>query len=566
MSEGVTGALSPRHRLSTKIVGLVGLSVAAVSVALLWSFDRRVTRAFNAEIEERGRAVTLGLANGLVYELFTTEKDGLNAAARATLRDIADTVYVVFLDAKGSRLAEAQLASSEQPSGARSAEAAPPEMPKSPSKLLSRRLRWKDIPVIELSAPVFFEERARGGVGGEPLFDPVEPAAAPAGTESAPEGQPRRTVGYVQVGFRLDHQEALIASMNVAAAITAAVALCAALLAAFFLTRRLTVPIERLRAAAAGIAAGDFRQQVAVEGNDEIADLASSFSTMAKSLQSILVDLRTAASEMDREAGHILETSSKQTAVVSRQSASLGEASTTVTNIARTARAATGHADAVISVAQTSADLSRDGQRVVSEAVSGMEKLGEQVRAMALTIADLSDRTVQISTIMTTLRDLAEQSTLLALNASIEASRAGEHGRGFAVVAQEMRTLADQSRTAAQEVRGLLFEVQKGTRAAVAAAEEGGKRAQAASTLAKSAGRSIEGLRNVISESSQVAQQIAASSRDQSSGVEQVAATITGLADGMGARLEDTRRIEAVAGNLKELSVRLTQLVGRYQG
>src|SRR5262249_22617799 len=158
-----------------------------------------------------------------------------------------------------------------------------------------------------------------------------------------------------------------------------------------------------------------------------------------------------------------------------QQASAINETSSTASEIAQTSQQATEYATSVIKITEKSEDLSRDGQKVVSESVAGMEKLGEQVRAIAASITDLSERTLQIGDIIATVKDVAEQSNLLALNASIEAAKAGEHGRGFAVVAMEMRNLAEQSKLAAGQVRAILSEVQKGTRVAVAATEEGSR-------------------------------------------------------------------------------------------
>jgi methyl-accepting chemotaxis protein len=201
----------------------------------------------------------------------------------------------------------------------------------------------------------------------------------------------------------------------------------------------------------------------------------------------------------------------------------------------------------------------------VAESVAGMEKLGEQVRAIAVAITELNERTLQIGDIITTVRDVAEQSNLLALNASIEAAKAGEHGRGFAVVAMEMRALAEQSKLAANQVRGLLGEVQKGTKAAVAATDEGSRRAQAAMALAQSAGSAILGLAEVIKESSAAARQIAGNTRQQTIGVEQIATAMSELSVAMADSVNGTRQIEQVAGNLSNLSKKFSELVGRYQ-
>jgi methyl-accepting chemotaxis protein len=326
-----------------------------------------------------------------------------------------------------------------------------------------------------------------------------------------------------------------------------------------------TVPLERLTGVAAGIAAGNLRQQIDIRSTDEIGELAQSFGKMAQTVTHLVADLRTAAADIEREASSALTTSSQQSAMAHEQASAISETSTTVAEIAQTAKQATSYADSVISGTQRSEALSTEGQKVVAESVAGMEKLGEQVRAIAVAITELNERTLQIGDIITTVRDVAEQSNLLALNASIEAAKAGDHGRGFAVVAMEMRALAEQSKVAANQVRALLGEVQKGTKAAVAATDEGSRRAQAAMALAQSAGSAILGLAEVIKESSAAARQIAGNTRQQTIGVEQIATAMSELSVAMADSVNGTRQIEQVAGNLSNLSKKFSELVGRYQ-
>jgi methyl-accepting chemotaxis protein len=302
-----------------------------------------------------------------------------------------------------------------------------------------------------------------------------------------------------------------------------------------------------------------------VRSNDEIGEVALSFGQMAQTVTHLVADLRGAAADIEREANSALTTSSQQSAMAHEQASAISETSTTVAEIAQTAKQATSYADSVISGTQRSEALSTEGQKVVAESVAGMEKLGEQVRAIAVAITELNERTLQIGDIITTVRDVAEQSNLLALNASIEAAKAGEHGRGFAVVAMEMRALAEQSKVAANQVRGLLGEVQKGTKAAVAATDEGSRRAQAAMALAQSAGSAILGLAEVIKESSAAARQIAGNTRQQTIGVEQIATAMSELSVAMADSVNGTRQIEQVAGNLSNLSKKFSELVGRYQ-
>jgi methyl-accepting chemotaxis protein len=534
-----------RLSLRTKILFITGLMGGLVAVILSVVFSIQMRGALRSELATRARVVSVQLANNLAYATFTNEQVGLQHAVDSTLRDVPDVAYVVVRDLKGEVLALAanqdkkfnpaeveKLAASQQDSAE------------------SREVRVGGIPAQEGSAPIFFAQRA-----GTDLVAPLKATPASAGNR----------VGSVQVGVHLDSLASSVGAVAWQALGIALLVLVVFLLAAFQLSRMVTVPLERLARAAAGIAAGDLRQQIDTRGSDEIGELARSFAKMAETVTHLLTDLRSAAADIEREATSALTTSTQQSAMAHEQASAINETSTTVAEIAQTSKQATTYADSVISGTQRSEALSTEGQKVVAESVAGMEKLGEQVRTIALAITELNERTLQISDIITTVRDVAEQSNLLALNASIEAAKAGDHGRGFAVVAMEMRTLAEQSKVAANQVRALLGEVQKGTKAAVAATDEGSRRAQAAMALAQSAGSAILGLAEVIRESSGAARQIAGNTRQQTIGVEQIATAMSELSSAMTDTVSGTRQIEQVAGNLTNLSKRFSELVGRYQ-
>jgi methyl-accepting chemotaxis protein len=334
---------------------------------------------------------------------------------------------------------------------------------------------------------------------------------------------------------------------------------------AYLLAGRIASPIEVLRDAAAAIAAGDLSRPIRVRSVAEVADLAASFAAMTGALQATLAELRDAAIRLESGASEILGNVSRQAAMASQQAAAINETSTTATEIAQTAKQATSHADAVIAMTHRSDELSQEGLHVVEEAVSASASLGEQVNRIAATMADLSERTLQVGEIIASVKDLAEQSNLLALNASIEASKAGEHGRGFAVVAMEMRNLAEQSKQAAVAIRGILVEIQKGAKDAAAATDEGAKRASAAMGLARSAGETIEGLAMVIRESAVAARQIANNTRQQTIGVEQIVSAISELSAAMQESAEGTRSIERGTAALSDISGRLAGAVRRYR-
>jgi DNA-binding LacI/PurR family transcriptional regulator len=186
--------------------------------------------------------------------------------------------------------------------------------------------------------------------------------------------------------------------------------------------------------------------------------------------------------------------------------------------ISETARQAQGVADA----AQRSVDVSRTGQDAVTDTLAGMDTIRGQVEDIAQSILALSERTQQIGEIINVVKDIADQSRLLALNASIEAARAGDEGLGFAVVAREMRHLAGQSREATTRVSNILNEIQQAANTAVMVTEEGSKGAQSGMELASRAGEAIRDLAAIIEEAARVAIQIAASTHQQTNAMNQL--------------------------------------------
>ena len=517
-----------RLGLRWKIVGLIGASMLLLAVLLVALFAQQARAIVVGELRDRAHAMAQGLAKNLAYATSAGDTIALQLAADGTVRDTPDVAYVFFRDAAGPTLAHARQSA----------------------------LRERDPDSLPKLASDGARERALD-VAGMTVLDVSEPIL---GAEGA------KVLGTAQVGMRVDRLTAQIGAVVARAALLAAAVLAGCMLGGYLLARMLSVPLERLTAAAAGVAGGDLRQEVrAAHGADEIAGLGRSFQTMAESLRGMLRELSGVAARVDGEGREILGSAAKQSAMASQQAAAINETSTTVAEIAQTAKLATDQADRVIAVAQRSEELSQDGRKVVEDAVGAIVSLGEQVRAIAKAMNDLTRRAQLIGDIVATVKELAEQSNLLALNAAIEASRAGEHGRGFSVVAMEMGKLAEQSRAAASQVRSMLADVEKGTREAAGATDEGNKRAQAAIELAHGAGRNIEGLAEAIRESSQAARQIAVNTRQQTAGVEQIVSAVEQLSTAMADSVEGTRVIERGASNLNALSQQLLETVKRYR-
>jgi methyl-accepting chemotaxis protein len=215
--------------------------------------------------------------------------------------------------------------------------------------------------------------------------------------------------------------------------------------------------------------------------------------------------------------------------------------------------------------ANDSLQVSGEATTAVSAIASAMEQIRERVDGIARDIVTLSERTQQIGEITATVNGLADKSNLLALNASIEAARAGEHGRGFAVVAEEVRKLAEQSKAATAQVESILGDVQAATSAAVVASQEGTKVVEQGLELTGRAGDGIRSLSETIQEAFAAAQQIAASSQQQSVGVEQIARAMNDVNEGTAQFLEGAHHSQHAAENLTELSGQLVAVTERYR-
>jgi methyl-accepting chemotaxis protein len=549
-------ARTARARLSLrwKIAGISGFSLVLVTVVLTLTFVHQMRSELRSELLKRGNEVAIDLSNNLAYLAFSKDKTGLNRAAQAAMRDLDDLGYVVIRGPDGKPLALAVDQDLEK-----NQDKLPAPQTVEGERVANQQVEVGKVSIVDVTAPIDYRSEA---TSDDSSLMGLMNVGAPAVHENKPAQVTR--VGLVQVGMRLEKVREEIWAITAKALVVSLAVLVICLFAALLLARNLTVPLERLTQAAAGIARGDLKQEIDSSGNDEVAVLAKSFETMAEGLRGMIADLRTAAGEIQNESQAMLNTATQQSALTAQQASAITETSTTVKEIAQTSTQATERADAVIRVAQAADDISREGQQVIEQAIGGMQKLDEQVRAIAVTITDMTDRAVQIGDIIQTVKDLAERSNMLALNASIEASKAGEHGRGFSVVAMEMRNLAEQSKQAAGQVREILGEVQKVTRAAVTATDEGSKRARDAVGLTQSTANTLSRLAQVCQDSSLAGRQIAGNTRQQTLGVDQIVQALRELSEASATTVAGTQEIEEVAGRLKTLAGRLTGLVGRY--
>jgi methyl-accepting chemotaxis protein len=281
-------------------------------------------------------------------------------------------------------------------------------------------------------------------------------------------------------------------------------------------------------------------------------------------LQRILAQVHDAATNLGSAAAEILAATTQQAAGAHEQSTALSQTTATVDEVRIIADESVARAQDLADTARRTAEVSHAGRASVQETVAGMGRIKEQVEGIAENILALSAQTQQIGEIIATVSDLASQSNMLALNAAVEAARAGEQGKGFAVVAQEVRSLAEQSKRATAQVRGLLEEIQARTNATVMATEAGTKRVDEGVRLVAQTGDVIARLAHVIDESTRAAMQMVAGGRQQASGIEQIGLAMGTIHQATGQNLASTRQTERAAQDLNELAAQLMEIVQQF--
>lgn len=309
------------------------------------------------------------------------------------------------------------------------------------------------------------------------------------------------------------------------------------------------------------ISGGDLRERLDVDGIDTSIDegrmlvrLGRSINLTLDRIQGVAAEISDALKRMDMDTRAILEATARQISMANEQDNVVTETTATVNEVRATVTETAERAQSVAETAQVSVDISRIGTESVSETISGMDVIRRRVEDIADNILVLSEHTQQIGEIIAAVNSLADQSKMLALNASVEAARAGEEGKGFAVVALEVRNLADQNRDATVQVREILGEIQRATNAAVMVTEEGSKGVDEGQNLVNKAGESIRELSHAIEEAAMAAMQIAASTRQQTIGMDQLTQAMRTIKHSTAEMVTRTMEVESSIQRLRKVN------------
>jgi methyl-accepting chemotaxis protein len=332
------------------------------------------------------------------------------------------------------------------------------------------------------------------------------------------------------------------------------------------MNRILSKPLIEISAVAERISSGNLAVNIPSDNRkDEVGILSQAFHKMVEGIKRQNSNIIEVVAVIASSSNEIAATTAQLAASTGETATAVAQTTTTVEEVRQTANLSTQKAKYVSDTAQNTLQVSQTGAKVINETIEGINRIRGQMASIAESIVKLSEYNQAIGEIIATVDDIADQSNLLSVNASIEAAKAGEQGKGFIVLAQEIKGLAEQSKLATKKVRTILNDIQRSTNAAVMTTEKGSKEVEATVKQSIEAGNSIQSLSKAIAEASQAAMQIAASCNQQLVGVDQVTLAMTNIKQATTQNAASTKQVEITMRNLQESGQKLSSLLEYYK-
>jgi len=333
----------------------------------------------------------------------------------------------------------------------------------------------------------------------------------------------------------------------------------------FLLRRMMGKPIAAIVGAVQEIADGKLKTRLEVKSNDELGKLSTAVNSMTENLAEVIGEVQGSANEVAGAATEIASGAEQMAAGMEEQrrqtsqvSAAVEEMSASVAEVAEKSTGAARKSD-------EGGEQAVKGGEIVQETISGMNAISEQVNESVSTVGELGRRSEQIGEIIEVINDIADQTNLLALNAAIEAARAGEHGRGFAVVADEVRKLAERTTKATEEVADSIKAIQDETSQAVGRMEAGKGRVDEGVQLAQQAGAALEQIVSGAKEMAPMIQGIAAAAEEQSSAANEISSNVERINAVTNESADGVNQVAQAAGTLSQKAEALQGLVRRFE-
>ena len=313
------------------------------------------------------------------------------------------------------------------------------------------------------------------------------------------------------------------------------------------------------------LAQGDLTVKMNGEYQGDYAKIKDSINGMSASFSNALSDVANAVQATASASTQISSSSEEMAAGAQEQSSQTAEVAAAVEQMTKTILESTKNAGVAAENAKRAGEIALEGGKTVQDTILGMNNISNVVLKSAATVQELGKGSEQIGEIAQVIDDIADQTNLLALNAAIEAARAGEQGRGFAVVADEVRKLAERTTKATKEIAAMIRKIQNDTKEAVSSMNEGTKEVEEGKSLAEKAGASLQQIIDSSQKNLDVVTQVAAASEEQSSAAEQISRNIEGISSVTQQSAAGTQQIARAAEDLNRLTDNLQNLISKFK-